>query len=187
MCRRPYILTVLTCFAVLASGCASMVLPSEKEQQKSKWNSFEDVKISYTSVEPHSSTFEDLRNAGFDPQTMPNITTLSYLDAINRFSAMLKKEDLPPGIQACIAAQDGCKAYLAQISSISRDRVGNVAADLFGFRQQTKVTGWRFEAMFLLVDDIVVYKLWSGTPAVEEYGTRTKPLGPIQDLSDFVL
>ena len=38
--------------------------------------------------------------------------------------------------------------------------------------------------MLLLVQNgVVVYKIWSGTPAILEVKTEKKPLGPLQDLS----
>ena len=50
--------------------------------------------------------------------------------------------------------------------------------------REPSLCGWSASMLLLLVDDVVVYKLWSGTPRVEERGKETNPLGPAQDLSD---
>jgi hypothetical protein len=49
------------------------------------------------------------------------------------------------------------------------------------------VTGWRFNALILFVDDLVVYRSWGGQPAVNEVEVTSNPLGPLQDVGPSLL
>ena len=69
---------------------------------------------------------------------------------------------------------------------VKNRREGNVFLDVFGFKRTTKTTGWRFSAIVVLMDDIVQYKVWDGTPSVREEKIVTKPLGPLQEMEDVV-
>lgn len=53
--------------------------------------------------------------------------------------------------------------------------------DIFNFRRETDITGWTFNAMILMVDDLVVYTLHGGQPRIHEKEVSRNPLGPIQD------
>ncbi len=59
-------------------------------------------------------------------------------------------------------------------------RVGKFWPDFLNFRRKTESTGWRFNALLVLVNDQVTYKLWSGTPRIEVYKEDRNPLGPLQ-------
>ncbi|MDE0723635.1 MAG: hypothetical protein OSB62_02925 [Alphaproteobacteria bacterium] len=139
---------------------------------------FDQVVLGYTSR-------DDLNMYGFGPRSAPNIQVLNYLQVANRISPLLNG-NLPFGLQQCFKAQDHCKAYVVKVSDISKKRYGNVVTDLTTFQRKTRTTGWKMEAMFVLVGDIVVYKSWDGTPEVEEYRKRLNPLGPFQEFSGFI-
>ena len=36
--------------------------------------------------------------------------------------------------------------------------------------------------MFVLDDGLVIYKVWSGTPNIDEYQDTNNPLGPLQGI-----
>lgn len=182
MTKRNVTIGGIALFSLLLAGCAG-VLPTETSQQKQPWVTFKDVETAYSSVELGKTTKEELKSKGFNPENTSNIIILSYLDVVKHFSPILTKEDLPQGVQDCISAKENCIAYMASPTNITHKRVGNVAMDLLGFKKKTKTTGWRFDAMFVMVDGVVTYKLWSGTPDIEQYSSKTQPLGPAQNLS----
>lgn len=126
---------------------------------------------------------------GFDPYTVPNVRILTYLDIIERFlpNASVTKEDLHQAIRACLDNKDGCSAYELNLAVEKKERYGNVAADVFGFKRKTKITGWNFKALIVMQNNVVVYKLRSGEPALEGYEKTVKPLGPFQELDRVVL
>ena len=61
-------------------------------------------------------------------------------------------------------------------------RTGNFFADLITYKQRTETKGWRFNALILYVDDMVVYRSWGGQPKVDELDVATRPLGPFQEM-----
>jgi len=172
---------------ILLSGCGSL-LPEAKTITRSPWATFEDAKRAYDSIEPYKSTIDDLKRLGYDPFVTPNIKILSYLDVMNRFmiNPSIKKEDLDEGIQRCIDFKNYCKAFEATPQDLKTKRYGNVFLDLFNFSRRTKSSGWRFQAIIVLVDDVVVYKLWSGNPTIDEFTEKKNPLGPLQEPEDVV-
>ena len=68
-----------------------------------------------------------------------------------------------------------------------RERKGSFWADFLNFQRRTETTGWRFTALVLLVNDLVVYRSWSGQPAIDEKEVTHNPLGPFQDIGPSVV
>ncbi len=99
----------------------------------------------------------------------------------------IRKEDLDEGIQWCIEAQWGCKAYRFEPQVLKSKRYGNVLLDLFNFKRKTQDTGWKFSALIVLVNGTVVYKLWSGNPTIDEVRETTNPLGPLQGAGEIFM
>lgn len=120
---------------------------------------------------------------GIDPAKHPNTTLLTHADVVKRFvpGSVLNKQDLDPGIVACLEARDACRGVDVVAARIEKNRTGNFFADFFNFSRRTDTTGWRFNAVVLLVNDTVVYRTWGGQPVLNESDVRTNPLGPLQD------
>ncbi|WP_461481714.1 hypothetical protein [Porticoccus sp.] len=173
----------LFCLSVLAlCGCGSS-LPKGEAKTQSQWQTFDEAKAAYDSIRLFETNTADLRALGFDPYTAPNVRILSYLDIIQVFSPndSVKPDDLPPSVHSCIKSRELCLAYEATPSVSSSKRVGNVVLDLLKFKRERIRTGWSFNALVVIDHDIVVYKIWSGMPIIDELETRKNPLGPIQD------
>jgi hypothetical protein len=66
-------------------------------------------------------------------------------------------------------------------------RTGNLLADFTNFSRRSETTGWRFSALVLLVNDLVVYRSWSGQPSVNEIEVNTNPLGPLQEMGPAII
>ena len=118
----------------------------------------------------------------------PNIAIVTYLDLINRFmpSSSFQKEELPEGIQDCIENNNLCSGYELKISQVQSKRFGNVFLDLFDFKRETRKTGWEFNALIVLINNRVVYKLWSGKPQIDEFSYKKNPLGPLQESETLI-
>ncbi len=186
--RRAWLLLVASLPLLggpLLSGCQS-ALPSENETMESPWPTFDHTKNAYDLVIPNYTTVDELKELGFDPYTIPNVGILTYLDIIQRFipNTSIKVEDLDEGIQRCIKAREACYAYEAAPSQTKKKRYGSVAADVMGFRKKTRITGWSFNALIVIIDDLVVYKIWGGVPNFVEHKSRKTPLGPLQGNKD---
>ncbi|ALG67456.1 hypothetical protein [Beggiatoa leptomitoformis] len=165
------------------AGCSGL-LPEVNTTIQTPWQSFDEVKISFDNVEPMVTTVDKLKKLGIEPFVTPNVKLLNYLDLVQRFipNSSITLADLPDAIRSCLAMKEKCQGY--EMIPIERNskRYGNVILDVLNFRRQTKITGWRFQALLVLQEDLVVYKLWSGEPHILEYEDRKNPLGPLQDV-----
>ncbi len=176
---RRYFPVILLCFFLILQGCASL-LPSSKDVTNSRWNSFDQAKSAYEKIVPNRTTFEDLKDLGFNPDNTPNITIMNYLEVAKAVQP-IRKEDLDNGLAVCLDAKDACRAYQFGLKNINGKRYGNFWLDLLNFRRNTRLTGWKFNSLIVIVNDIVTYKVWSGNPQVEETLEQKNPLGPFQD------
>lgn len=182
------IIIIVLAVAVLSlTGCASL-LPTTKQTVRSPWESFENAKQAFDKILPYSTTAQDLVILGFDPFSTPNIRIMTYLDIMNVFmpNPSIGREQLAQGIQACIDAREGCKAYKLEPKMVNTKRDGNIILDLFNFRRNTNSSGWRFDALIVLIDNTVVYKLWGGSPIINENDEAFNPLGPLQNPGEMV-
>lgn len=163
------------------AGCSSLLPKSRNEAPIFK--SFEEAKRTIESLVPMKSGLEALTHMGIDPIKQPNITILTQADVVRRLASsnVMLREDLDPGILQCMGARDACRGWELTMSSISKERTGNFFSDFFNFTRRTETTGWRFNALIVLVDNVVVYRTWGGEPVVNEVEVKTNPLGPLQD------
>jgi hypothetical protein len=171
---------------VFTAGCGSL-LPSSKQTTRSPWHTFADAKAAFDKIIPFQTSAKEMRELGFDPFSTPNIEILTYVDIMNLFmpNPSINIEDLDEGIRACIKAKSICTAYEFDPQILHSERHGNVMLDLFNFRRKTVESGWRFEALIVLVNDTVVYKLWGGNPIIDQQRDTKNPLGPLQNTGDM--
>lgn len=169
------------------SGCSSL-LPTEDKRPRTSWTNFNDAQAAFDKIIPHKTTVGDLKDLGFDPHSLPNVRILTYLDLINRFipNNSISLNDLQPDVRACIESKDCCHAYELQLDVTHNKRYGNVVLDVFGFRKKSHITGWKYNALIIVKDDVVAYKLRSGEPNVNRYEKKIKPLGPFQELDQVI-
>lgn len=165
-----------------AVGCSS-ILP-RSINASSAFLEFESLRAAIDSLQPMKSDRAELARLGIDPGLLPNTVILSYPDLLRRFvtGAAVGKQDLDAGVVQCLEARDACRGWELQVSRIARARTGSFLPDFVNFRRRTETTGWRFNALILLVNDMVVYRAWGGQPAVNQVEVNTNPLGPLQDI-----
>lgn len=111
---------------------------------------------------------------------------MNYSDVLRRFvpSPSINAADLDPGVQDCIISKTACKGYELDQKTLKRNRYGNFWADFLNFTRKVDVTGWRFNGVILIKDEVVVYKLTGGQPFIHEYEESENPLGPFQGLGE---
>ncbi|HEY5580544.1 MAG TPA: hypothetical protein VIK56_05180 [Rhodoferax sp.] len=155
----------------------------------SPFQSFEEAQNAIDSLVPLKSNLSTLHQLGIDPVKQPNINILTHADIVRRFvpSALLQREDLDPGVLACLAARDACRGWEITAARIKKERTGNFVSDFANFSRRTETTGWRFNALVLLVNDNVVYRAWGGQPRVNEIDVQTNPLGPLQEIGPALI
>jgi hypothetical protein len=163
-----------------AAGC-SVLLPQAQTNTNTGWKSFDEAKTAIEAMRPHHTRVADLRAAGLDPYTNPNVELLNYSDILRRFPLTGAVTRLDPGLRECIEAGKACIGYAVDIRTEHKERVGPFLLDVLSFRRETRSTGWTFNALVLLVDGEVVYALYGGKPAILQTDKTVEPLGPLQD------
>jgi hypothetical protein len=173
--------------ALTVAGCGSM-LPKSQSQSPT-FQTFDEARQAIESLVPRQSNLHALSEMGLTPAKQPNTLILTHADVVRRMvnGSVMGKEDLDPGIVTCINARDACRGWELNVARISKARTGSFLADFVNFKRRTETTGWRFNALILLVDDIVVYRGWGGQPVINEVEVNTNPLGPLQDMGPSVI
>lgn len=166
--------------AGLISGCSAL-LPHGESKVVSDWSTFDEAMAAFDAVVPYQTSEPDLEQLGFSPKRQANVQILNHADIAERFLLVsLNGSQLPPGLRDCMDRGGDCYAYEVK-RRITRDRrYGNFFADFLNFKRKSVTRGWEFNALIVLIEDTVVYKLWSGTPDIHEYRDKTNPLGPLQ-------
>lgn len=187
--RNILILKKLAIFVCLGlAGCSSL-LPRGDAAVEGPWRSFEEAQHTFDKIIPYQTTVEDLKALGLAPSSRPNITLLNYSDVVRRFipSPTTDPDELDTGVRDCIKGKTACTGFEIEQRSIKRTRSGNFWADFLNFKRQVDVTGWQFNGMLLIKDNVVVYKLVGGKPLIHEREQNRNPLGPLQDIGGSTL
>lgn len=169
---------------LLSSACSS-ILPRAEDQTVSPWQSFDEVSADFDQIEAGETTVEQLGELGFNPKVTPNITRITYVDLLARFlpNPSITLNDVDPAVSQCIKAREVCYGLSLAPGRLDRQRYGNALLDIFGFKRRTEISGWRFDGLVVIHDDLVVYKLSGGNPNITELEYRKRPLGPLQEIN----
>lgn len=172
-------------FPLYLGGCSSL-LPKGEAETEGPWQTFGEAQQTFDKIIPHQTTVEELKQLKLDPASNPNITILNYSDLLRRFipSPTINAHDLDPGVQECISAKTACKGYEIDQRVMKRNRYGNFWVDVFNFKRKVDIVGWRFNGVILIKDNLVVYKLTGGQPAIHEREENNNPLGPFQGIGE---
>lgn len=172
-------LAVWLCLA--ATGCGAM-LPHGASNVEGPWASFEEAQGAFERIIPYRTTVEELNALKINPHSQPNITILNYSDVMRRFvpSAAISVDSLDAGVWECINAKSACRGYEIVQRSVKRKRSGNFWSDFLNFRREVDVTGWSFNGVLLIKNNVVIYKLSGGQPQIREQESNQNPLGPLQ-------
>ena len=185
--RIAFTLGLLLVTSMLLGGCSSL-LPKARTESPT-FQTFDEARLAVESLVPQQSNRESLSSLGLTPNKQPNTVIMTHADIVKRVvnGSVLSKEDLDLGIVTCINARDTCRGWELNVARISKARTGSFFADFFNFKRHTETTGWRFNALILMVNDVVVYRGWGGQPVVNEVEVTTNPLGPLQEMGPSVI
>lgn len=187
-CNAGKILTLAGCMLLVAGCGGSRLLPHASEGSSASFQTYQDVEDAVAAIKPGTTTTAELAKIGFDVKTAPNIEVLSYLGVLDRMSQDTRgKGALPAPVQACLDSHERCTAFVFRPQRIEAHHVGNTLLDLTGFERDTVSSGWSAEVMLLIKDDVVVYKLMSGRPRIEEMRHTVQPLGPLQNVGGAIV
>jgi hypothetical protein len=162
------------------------MLPSEEKELVGGFSTFEEAYETYYTIVVGETSSDVLADMGFDILHSSNTQILTYTDVLGIFMSNqnIDKGDLPEGVLECLEANTGCKAYRFVSEHRDEKRYGNFFIDMLNFRKKSSTTGWRFEALVVIVDDIVAYVDYRGERNINLKEVERNPLGPLQGL-DF--
>lgn len=166
---------------MLLTGCGSL-LPRGNSEQPSGFDTFEAAAQAFEKVVVYRTTVEQLKTLGFDLQSSPNVTLISYPQLTGRLAPDrgVPFEAIDPGIRDCIVARLACRVYEFHLARETSRRQGSFMLDFLNFRRETRVTGWRFEGLLAVRDGIVLFRSHGGEPRTDRTDRRVNPLGPLQ-------
>ncbi len=172
-----------TASLLLLAGCGGGLLPDQKGQAASPFETYDQVVEAFDQIVPGMTRAEDLPNLGFDART-GTVDVLSYLNIEERFlpAAGVRWEHLNPAVQACIRAELYCTGYVFHPSRTTSKRLGSFVPDVLGFERITRSSRWSADIILLVMNGRVVHKVFSGNPRTENLDDKRQPLGPLQDL-----
>lgn len=163
------------------SGCANM-LPRGSSVMSSPFESYNAAKDALEKVTPYTTTREELKSLGFDPDASANVTVIPYPEVITRLAPHpgVPLDALDRGVRDCILAQTQCSAYVFHFGKQSKRRLGSFWLDFFNIDRTTELTGWRFEGLVVVRNGVVLFKNAGGDPRIDAVEHQVNPLGPFQ-------
>jgi len=166
----------------MALGGCSSLLPNTKQESQSPWRSYAEAQEMFAKIVPGKTTLNELKALSIDHERTPNITVLAHADLLRRLVPVGTHDIrlLDPGLQECIEATQSCFGYEIEQSHLDRQRVGGFWMDFLSFKRTVNISGWQFDAVIVIKNDIVIYKLWSGKPNIHQTEEIHSPLGPLQ-------
>lgn len=187
MFSRIFAWGLLTCSALVLQGCASWLPKAAADPVY--FTSFDQARQAVEAIVPGRTRVDELKDLHLDTVQQPNTVAMSYADILRRVmgGSVLAKQDLAPGIVLCLEAHDACRGFEYNISSIHKDRIGSFWLDFINFKRETVTSGWRFNALVLSVDGVVVYRSWGGQPEVNLVDKQRNPLGPLQEIGPAIV
>ncbi len=178
----------LALVVAMLSGCASL-LPTSKVEVQTPWRNYPDALALYEKIVVNKSTIADLKVLGLDANITPNVLSLSHADLMRRFASVpgTDTDMLDQRLRVCLRNREKCAAIELEQIQTHRERIGNFWMDFLNFRRTTLTTGWKFDAIIVVDDGLVIYKVWSGKPNIRELENSRNPLGPFQSVGEATL
>jgi hypothetical protein len=158
------------------------MLPKGSTVTTSSFETFQAAHTAFERIEPYKTQVSELKNFGFDTESIRNVRLIPYPDLVSRLApnASFAVADLDPGIRDCITAHMACRAYEFHFANETRNRNGNFFLDFLDFSRTTAITGWRFDALLAVRDGVVLFKNFGGEPNNDRVEHQVNPLGPLQ-------
>lgn len=175
---------------IILSLCScSSLLPRAKQETQTPWRSYAEAQDMFVKILPGKTSLTELKVLGIDPEKTPNVALLSHADLMRRLSITSSTDMrlLDPDLQPCVVAYQACFGYEIEQFHLDRQRRGNFWLDFLSFDRKADVTGWQFDAVVVIKDNTVIYKMWSGKSMIQQREEEHSPLGPFQGFGPSLL
>ena len=173
---------ILSVLAGAALGACTSLLPRGSSDAGTGFASFEEARVAADRIVPLKTRLQALGDLGFDIGRGQNVTLISYPEIVVRLTPHpgVPINLLDAGIRQCIDIQMACRGYVFRFEREDRKREGGFWLDFFNVDRTTRLTGWRFEALIVVSDDMVLFRNFSGQARIERIERQRNPLGPFQ-------
>ncbi len=163
------------------AGCASL-LPTSKVEMKMPWQNYAEAKATFDRIIVQLTTIDELSAMAINADVTSNIVSLNHTDLLRRLAnvPLLDPGMLDDALRACLIKRQQCTGLEIGQTHNERERIGRFWLDVLGFRQETSVTGWRLNAVIVLDESVVIFKVWSGRPNIRKPEEERSPLAPLQ-------
>lgn len=180
--------TLLLAAAVSMAGCSSL-LPNAHQDTETPWRDYAEAEAMFGKIIPGKTTLAELKALGIDPELTANITVLDHADLLRRLvpTTTFDISLLDPALADCMKAPRSCSAYEIEQTHVDRQRTGGFWSDFFNFKRTIEISGWQFDAVIVLRNERVIYKLWSGKPKIRQIDLERNPLGPLQSIGPSLI
>jgi hypothetical protein len=174
--------------SIALTACSSL-LPHSTQKPQAPWGTYAEAKDLFGKIVPDQTSVAALKEMGFDPKLISNFAILNHVDLMRRLvgTNSFDVRLLETSLQSCITAQATCYAYEIEQTYTEKQRVGNFWLDFLNFKKKIDITGWQFDAIIVIHNEVVIYKLWSGKPNIHQFEEERNPLGPLQGFGPNLL
>ncbi|MFC1756611.1 hypothetical protein ACFLZC_00415 [Patescibacteria group bacterium] len=182
-------LNILLLFSLfLMFGCQTILLPVSQNTITSPFKSYKEAGDVYIyEIQEGKTTGEELTILGMG-HTSPNVETWDHITVEKMFmhNPNIRFEDLRENVQTFLNAKNRGLALKISFGETKKKSKGNVILHFLNLLRIEKTSGWNFEGLILLVDNVVVYKLMppKGIVFIDKETVKRTPLGPLTNISD---
>jgi hypothetical protein len=119
---------------------------------------------------------------GLNVSTSKNVRFVSSTTLSQMFST--RRTVLPLAAEQCLNSGERCVGLNVEVLESKEDGSGSLALRMLKFKEESIVRGWEVHMLFLVLDDVVVYKAGiDGTPnGTERKRKHVRPLGPLEGI-----
>jgi hypothetical protein len=178
--RRPAVLLLLAALLGPSAACSNLLPRSTSSN--SPFRTFEEAKEAFDAVEVGRTRTGELVDLRIDPQRQ-GVTLLSGAQLISLYlpndAATLALHD--EGVQRCGQSPGRCQGWVVDVERDRRRRKGVWLLDALRIKRVRERGGFDFTGVLLVLDDVVVHKIWSGVPRRRVESTRIQPLSFLQE------
>ncbi len=174
MKKRSSIVLLLPLVLLLAgcTGTMHSLQPTKATYVENGWKSFDEVrKAVQEDLVKGKTTFDDLQNTRFNPETVPNTIYLSNIDIRTLFMASGEGhggslEAVPPHIKNCLAEADGTQCHGIQFGQDNALSIGkgSLVKRFVGIENNNQITGWFYRLILIFQGNIFIDDRLSGQP-----------------------
>jgi len=196
----PNILRPLLCIAIglMLIGCEGVgdsMSRTENESSTTIWQSFEHVQHDFASIKIGETKAEDLEKFGFGPRSQ-NILKINYLKLRSYFigdQQAMTDESLPEAVKKCVGKKDACYGLVVRAQKLHKLGLEDLSDRMTQAKKITQQTGWKFEGVVVVEDEVVVYakptkeepNLYTLTKGKDPQSVIEKIIAPITSMFSF--